>query len=68
MTKKSRCYSCELTENGLHTGELENILDDHASGGKHAHTAVLELGFTEPADIDKTADAEGIEADVTSLF
>ena len=56
-----------VTENGLHAGELGDILDKHASGGEHAHTAVLELGLAEPPNVDEGADAEGVEANIASL-
>ena len=55
------------TENGLDTRELVHILDDHASGGKHAHTAVLELSLAEPPNVDEVTDAQGVEANVASL-
>merc|ERR1712139_28890 len=55
-----------ITENGLHARELGDILDKHASGGKHAHAAVLELGLAKPPNVDEAADAEGIEANITS--
>jgi len=56
-----------ITENGLHAGELGDILDKHASGGKHAHAAVLELGLAEPPNVDQGADAEGVEANIARL-
>ena len=55
------------TEDGGDTGELENVLDDHAGGGKHANTTVLELSLAKPLNIDELADAKGIEANITGL-
>ena len=60
-------YTRKLTEHALDTRELGNVLDDHASGGEHAHAAVLKLGLAEPPDIDEVADAKGVEANVASL-
>ena len=56
-----------LTKSGGHAGERGDVLHDHTSGGKHAHTAVLELRLAKPPHVDEVADAERVEADVTSL-
>lgn len=34
------------------TGEHGDVLDDHAGGSKHAHTAMLELSLTKPLEVD----------------
>jgi hypothetical protein len=67
IRKICRLCAQTRTENGLDTRELVHVLHDHASGGKHAHTAVLELSLAEPPDVDEVADAEGVEANVARL-
>ena len=41
-------------------------LDDAASPGKHADTAVLQLSLTEPLDVNVAAEAEGVETHIAS--
>lgn len=61
-------YLGSLTESRGHAGERGDVLHDHTSGGKHAHTAVLELRLAKPPHVDEVADAERVEANVTSLW
>jgi hypothetical protein len=45
-------------------GEVVELLGDDTEGTKHTDTSVLELGLTEPLQVEVVGEAKGVEADI----
>ncbi len=51
----------------LEHGEGHELLGQEANNAEHANTSVLELSLAKPAEVEVVGEANGVEANVTSV-